>query len=78
MGHGYLDGLQPAVLVGQNADGTVQGYFGCYVVGGLDNGSLGIVSGYFQPFPATVQGTPDGLTILQALKTDCTTLPLQY
>jgi hypothetical protein len=77
-GHGYLDGLQPAVLVGQNTDGTVQAYFGCYVLGGFENGSLGIVSGYFQPFPGVVQGTPDGLTILNALKTDCTTLPLQY
>jgi hypothetical protein len=77
-GHSYLDGLQPAVLVGQNTDGTVQAYYGCYVIGGLSQNVLGIVSGSFQPFPATVQGTPDGLTILQALKTDCTTLPLQY
>ncbi len=74
-GHGYLNGLMPAVLVGQHTDGSIVAYYGCYVVGGLPNGQLGIVSGAFVHFSNDV---PTGQQILQYLNVDCTSLPLQY
>ncbi len=74
-GHGYLNGLMPAVLVGQHTDGSIVSYYGCYVVGGLPSGQLGIVSGAFVHFSNDV---PTGQQILQYLNLDCTSLPLQY
>lgn len=46
-GHSYLDGYLPAVLIGQHTDNTFVTYYGCYVMGYLPNGSLGIVNGRF-------------------------------
>jgi hypothetical protein len=74
-GHGYLDGTIPAVLVGQHSDGSVVSYYGCYVLGFLQGGTLGIVSGTFLPIQ-----TPyvlSGKTISNYLNIDCTTLNLQ-
>ena len=76
-GHSYLDGLLPAVLVGQHTDGTVVTYYGCYVIGGQDGlpyGNLGIVSGAFNLLGNDV---PNAQTIAQYLNIDCTTLKLQ-
>jgi hypothetical protein len=75
-GHSYLDGLMPAVLIGQQTDGSVVSYYGCYVVGRLGVSQLGIVSGGFVPL--TIGYLPDSTTILQALKLDCTQQNLQY
>lgn len=76
-GHGYLNGLLPAVLVGQHTDGSFVAYYGCYVMGILTNppGAFGIVSGTFLPL---VEGAPLGQLILQYLNFDCTTLSLRY
>ncbi len=73
-GHGYLDGVLPAVLVGQHTDGSVVSYYGCYVMGWLDQSKLGIVSGTF--LPLTQGDVPGGKTILESLKTDCFSLQL--
>jgi hypothetical protein len=73
-GHGYLDGVLPAVLVGQHTDGSVVSYYGCYVMGWLDQSKLGIVSGTF--LPLTQDDVPGGKAILDALKTDCFSLQL--
>ena len=76
-GHPYLDGLLPAVLVGQHTDGSVVTYYGCYVVGGqegLPYGNLGIVSGSFKLLGNDV---PNAKTIQQYLGIDCTTLTPQ-
>jgi hypothetical protein len=73
-GHGYLDGVLPAVLVGQHSDGSVVSYYGCYVMGWLDQSKLGIVSGTF--LPLTQGDVPSGKTILESLKTDCFSLQL--
>ncbi len=76
MGHSYLDGMIPAVLIGYHTDGSVAAYYGCYVLGSLQNGQLGIVSGTFLPFPAP--NIPNGSAILAKLATDCTTLNLSF
>jgi hypothetical protein len=73
-GHGYLDGVLPAVLVGQHTDGSVVSYYGCYVMGWLDRDKLGIVSGTF--LPLTQGDVPGGKAILESLKTDCFSLEL--
>jgi len=72
-GHSYLDGLLPAVLVGQQTDGSFQSYYGCYVMGHLPNGVLGIVNGKFTLFAKDV---PTGDIILQYLNIDCTQLAI--
>lgn len=76
-GHSYLNGLLPAVLVGQHTDGSFVAYYGCYVMGILTNppGAFGIVSGRFL---SLVKDAPLGQLILQYLNFDCTTLNLQY
>ncbi|MBX3085832.1 MAG: hypothetical protein KF716_29610 [Anaerolineae bacterium] len=77
-GHSYLDGLLPAVLVGQHTDGSVVTYYGCYVIGGQDGlpyGNLGIVSGAFKLLGNDV---PNAQMIAQYLNIDCTTLNLQF
>lgn len=74
-GHSYLDGAIPAVLVGYHADGSVIAFHGCYVLGNLPNGQLGIVSGTFLPFPAPPD-VPNGNTIQDSLSIDCTSLGL--
>jgi len=70
-GHSYLDGLLPAVLIGQQTDGTFAAYYGCYVIGYLPNGVLGIVNGRFS---LLVKDVPTGDTILQDVNIDCTQL----
>jgi hypothetical protein len=72
-GHSYLDGLLPAVLIGQQNDGTFAAYYGCYVMGRLPNGVLGIVNGKFTLFANDV---PTGDTILQYMNLDCTQLAI--
>jgi hypothetical protein len=72
-GHSYLDGLLPAVLVGQQSDGTFASYYGCYVMGYLPNGALGIVNGKFSLLANDV---PTGETILQYVNIDCTQLAI--
>ena len=72
-GHSYLDGLLPAVLIGQQTDGTFAAYYGCYVMGRLPNGVLGIVNGKFTLFANDV---PTGDTILQYANIDCTQLAI--
>jgi hypothetical protein len=72
-GHSYLNGLLPAVLIGQQNDGTFAAYYGCYVMGYLPNGVLGIVNGKFTLFANDV---PTGDTILQYVKLDCTQLAI--
>ena len=74
-GHGYLDGFIPAVLIGAHSDGSVAAYRGCYVLGLLPDGQLGIVSGTFQPIPAPY--TLNGSSISNYLHVNCTTLSLQ-
>ena len=74
-GHSYLNGLMPAVLVGQHADGSIVSYYGCYVLGSFPSGKLGIVSGAFVQFSNDV---PTGQQILQYLNVDCTSLRLQF
>ncbi len=75
-GHGYLDGLQPAVLVGLHTDGSVAAFYGCYVLGGgAVPGGFGIVSGKF--LPLTTGDVPTGDIILRALGVDCVSLGLQ-
>jgi hypothetical protein len=74
MGHTYLDGVLPAVLVGQHTDGSVVSFYGCYVLGKLTPNGLGIVSGKFLPL---IDGdAPTGQAVLQALKIDCFSLGL--
>jgi hypothetical protein len=73
-GHSYLNGALPMVLIGQHTDGSVDSYYGCYVMGWLPNGTLGIVSGKFLPF--TRGDVPDGRAILRVLQTDCFSLGL--
>jgi hypothetical protein len=70
-GHAYLDGFQPAVLVGQHTDGTFYAYYGCYVMGHHPDGTFGIVNGRFFLF---ANQAPVGADILQHLNVDCTTL----
>jgi hypothetical protein len=70
-GHSYLDGLLPVVLVGQQIDGTFAAFSGCYVMGYLPNGALGIVNGSFTLFANDV---PTGDIILQNVNIDCTQL----
>lgn len=77
-GHSYLDGILPAVLVDQHTDNSIVSYYGCYVLGGLSDGNLGIVSGYFLPLPTPTTGVPTGNLILESLKIDCTQLALQF
>jgi hypothetical protein len=72
-GHAYLDGLLPAVLVGQQTDGSFASYYGCYVMGHLPNGVLGIVNGKFSLLANDV---PTGDTILQYVNIDCTQLAI--
>jgi hypothetical protein len=74
MGHSYLNGALPMVLIGQQTDGSVDSYYGCYVMGWLPNSTLGIVSGKFLPF--TRGEVPDGRAILRVLQTDCFSLGL--
>jgi hypothetical protein len=73
-GHSYLDGMIPVVLVGYHMDGSVVAFHGCYVLGNLPNGQLGIVSGKFLSFPS--QDVPTGSIILDNLGVDCATLGL--
>jgi hypothetical protein len=76
-GHSYLDGMLPAILVGQHTDGSIETYYGCYVIGGQEGlpfGKIGIVSGAFKLLGTDV---PNAATIEKYLKIDCTTLPLQ-
>jgi hypothetical protein len=76
-GHSYLLGFIPAVLVGQQADGSFASYYGCYVIGqqqGLPFSNMGIVSGKFTLF---ANDAPSGSLISQYLATDCTTLGLK-
>jgi hypothetical protein len=72
-GHSYLDGLVPAVLIGQQTDGSFAAYYGCYVMGHLSNGALGIVNGKFSLLTNDV---PTGDTILQYVNIDCTQLAI--
>jgi|GEM_PF-875045 len=72
-GHSYLDGLLPAVLVGQKTDGTFAAYSGCYVMGYLPNGVLGIVNG---KFTLVANDVPTGDVILQYVNLDCTQLAI--
>lgn len=44
-GKPYLDGLQPVVLVSQQADGRFQSWAGCFVMGYKPDGTMGIVNG---------------------------------
>lgn len=74
MGHSYLNGALPMVLIGQQTDGSVESYYGCYVMGWLGNSTLGIVSGKFLAF--TRGDVPDGRAILRVLQTDCFSLGL--
>lgn len=75
-GHPYVDGMEPAVLIGQHTDGSIVSYYGCYAIGILRPDELGIISGTFiQLDKGTV---PTGQTILSLLKTDCTRLNLQF
>lgn len=72
-GHSYLSGFIPAVLVGQQIDGSLAAYYGCYVTGYLPDGGLGIVNGRFFLFETTA---PTAQEIQQRLGTDCTTLAI--
>jgi hypothetical protein len=74
-GHSYLDGTISAVLVGYHVDGSVVAFHGCYVLGNLADGQLGIVSGQFTSF-ASPPDVPIGNAILDNLGVDCTTLDL--
>ncbi len=74
MGHGYLDGLLPAVLVSQQRDGSFQSYAGCYVIGRLDASRYGIVNGKFSVL--TPNSVPDGLSLLAAQNVDCIQLAI--
>jgi hypothetical protein len=74
-GHSYLNGLMPLVLVGQQTEGSVDAYYGCFVMGTFPNGLPGIVSGQFYPL---LNNLPTGDQIVEAQNIDCTTLNLQY
>jgi len=74
-GHGYLSGLLPMVLVGQQTDGSIAAYSGCYVMGAFLNGTAGIVSGSFTKF---LDAEPTGDQIVAAQNIDCTALNLKY
>src|SRR5579859_3698909 len=37
MGHGYVDGEFPVLLVGEHTDGTFMSFIGCYVMGGMQD-----------------------------------------
>ncbi len=75
-GHSYLDGILPVVLVDEHIDGSIVSFYGCYVLGRLDSGDLGIVSGMFLPLVAT--DVPTSQAILGSLRVDCTQLDLKY
>jgi hypothetical protein len=74
-GHSYLDGYIPAVLVGQQTDGSLAAYYGCYVTGFLPDGTLGIVNGRFFLFEMQA---PTAQEIQAHLGTDCPTLAIPY
>jgi len=72
-GHPYLDGIMPAVLIGEQTDGTLQVYSGCYVLGGSQTAlaPIGIVSGTLNLWSTDV---PTGAAIDGLLDTPCTNL----
>ncbi len=74
-GRSYLNGLMPLVLVGQQTDGSVDAYYGCFVMGTFPNGLPGIVSGQFFPL---LNNLPTGDQIVEAQNIDCTMLSLRY
>ena len=72
-GHGYLNGFIPAELVGQQTDGSLAAYYGCYVTGYFPDGTLGVVNGRFFLFETHA---PTAQEIQAHLGTDCTTLAI--
>ncbi len=70
-GHSYLNGFLPAVLIGQHTDNTFVTYYGCYVMGYLPDGSLGIVNGRFLQLENNASIWP---SFSPYLNIDCTTL----
>ncbi len=70
-GHSYLDGYLPAVLIGHHTDNTFVTYYGCYVMGYLPDGSLGIVNGRFIQLESNASIWPNYSSYLNM---DCTTL----
>jgi len=74
-GHGYLDGLQPIVLVAEESNGQITSYSGCFVMGYFLSGGMGIVNGKLQ---VLANGVPTADVINSALSIDCTTLGISY
>lgn len=72
-GHSYLNGFLPVVLISQHTDNTFEAFAGCYVIGGLPNGSLGIVNGKFTRFATTA---PTAAEIEAHIPTDCASLAI--
>lgn len=72
-GHPYLNGFLPVVLVSEHTDNTFEAYAGCYVMGWLPNGTLGIVNGAFTRFAITA---PTAAEIEAHIPTDCAALAI--
>jgi hypothetical protein len=72
-GHSYLNGLLPVVLVSEHTDNTFEAYAGCYVMGFLPNGAMGIVNGRFTRFATTA---PTSQEIEAHIPTDCVSLAI--
>lgn len=70
-GHSYLDGYLPAVLIGHHTDNTFVTYYGCYVMGYLPDGTLGIVNGRFLQLDNNAAIWPN---FAPYLNIDCSTL----
>lgn len=74
-GHSYLDGFQPIVLVGEESNGKITSYSGCFLMGRFLSGGMGIVNGKLQ---VLVNGVPTADLINSALSIDCSTLAMSY
>jgi len=70
-GKPYLQGVLPLVLVSQQTDGTFRTYNGCYVIGTLPSGGLGVVNGRFY---LTSSAEPNASDILSRVNIDCVAL----
>lgn len=74
-GKPYLDGFLPVVLISQHTNGAIESYYGCYVMGGLPTGGLGIVNGRLL---VLMDDMPTADAIFDALATDCTSLGMPF
>lgn len=65
-GKPYLQGRIPTVLIAQKTDGTFETYNGCFVLGLLPSGDLGIVNGKFDLVAEYVIRGDEILTLISA------------